>query len=373
MKKIVVAHGHSSLEILHSLTPLILSIYQKKDWKWKFIDYKFFNLNKENGDLLILVRKFHNKKIDNQNMIEELIKLKKNFSKIIYFDDSASPSMIHFCIFPYVDSYWKRSILKNKNLYYNKYYGGRVFSDYYHNNFGINDNKIIFNPLANKETNFEKLKIAWNIGIGIYPLKEIGIFNNFSPIVRRLVSGVSILPSTKFLYKFTDHSWSKMKKNLLNSVDIKKKILKISARFSGSDYTDSIGYQRTLVLNKIKNNNLFLKGKITKKKFINETYRVFGTFSAFGWGEICYRDFEACLGGSLLIKPDMSHLLSWPNIYMNNMYCSLNWDFENMDKIQDFFNSPIKAEEAVNQSREEYHNCLNTAPSRCVKLIEEII
>ena len=79
MKKIVVAHGHSSLEILHSLTPLILSIYQKKDWKWKFIDYKFFNLNKENGDLLILVRKFHNKKINNQQIIEELIKLKKNF------------------------------------------------------------------------------------------------------------------------------------------------------------------------------------------------------------------------------------------------------------------------------------------------------
>ena len=31
--------------------------------------------------------------------------------------------------------------------------------------------------------------------------------------------------------------------------------------------------------------------------------------SPFGWGEICYRDFEAALNGMLLIKPDMNTLI----------------------------------------------------------------
>ena len=30
--------------------------------------------------------------------------------------------------------------------------------------------------------------------------------------------------------------------------------------------------------------------------------------SPFGFGEICYRDFEAMLNGACLIKPDVSHL-----------------------------------------------------------------
>ena len=373
MKKIVVAHGHSSIEILHSLTPLILSVYEKIEWKWKFIDYKISNLFNQEGDLLILVRKYHNINTLPEDISKDFMKLKKNFSKIIYFDDSASPSMIDFDILSNVDSYWKRSLFKNQNLYFQKMYGGRLFSDYYHKNFKVIDNQIYFNKIANNKTNFDKIKIAWNIGIGVYPLKEIGIFNNFSPFVRRFISGVSILPSIKFLYKFTDYSWSKMKKNLLKPINIKKKILKVSARFSSNEYTNSIGFQRSLVLNKIKNNNLFLEGKIAKKKFVNETYKVFGTFSAFGWGEICYRDFEASLGGSLLIKPDMSHLLTWPNIYNDKMYCSIDWDLENLEKIQDFFDNPIKAEKAVNRSREEYYNCLNVVVSRCVKLIEEVI
>ena len=35
-------------------------------------------------------------------------------------------------------------------------------------------------------------------------------------------------------------------------------------------------------------------------------------FSPFGYGEVCWRDFEAMSTGAVLVKPDMSHLQARP-------------------------------------------------------------
>ncbi len=43
-------------------------------------------------------------------------------------------------------------------------------------------------------------------------------------------------------------------------------------------------------------------------------------FSPFGWGEFCYRDYEALLCGCNLIKPDMGHIDCVPYIQHEIMY-----------------------------------------------------
>ena len=104
-------------------------------------------MNNLEGDILILVRKFHKLDLSNdQNkdlMINELRSLKKNFSKLIYFDDSAAISHILFFITPYVDSYWVRGLLSNLNDYKKAFYGGRTYSQYYHDRYGICDQRNI--------------------------------------------------------------------------------------------------------------------------------------------------------------------------------------------------------------------------------------
>ena len=61
------------------------------------------------------------------------------------------------------------------------------------------------------------------------------------------------------------------------------------------------------------------------KELHNSKYAI----SPFGWGEICIRDFEAIVQGSVLIKPDVAHLETWPNIYLNGeTYLSIPWDLE---------------------------------------------
>jgi hypothetical protein len=55
--------------------------------------------------------------------------------------------------------------------------------------------------------------------------------------------------------------------------------------------------------------------------------------SPFGYGEICWRDFEAVLMGSLLVKPDMSHLRTEPDIFIpGETYVPVRWDFSDLEE-----------------------------------------
>ena len=50
------------------------------------------------------------------------------------------------------------------------------------------------------------------------------------------------------------------------------------------------------------------------------------SISPFGWGEINYRDYESLIYGSLLLKPNMSHIDTWPNLYRSDLFTSYHWD-----------------------------------------------
>ena len=95
----MIAHGHTSIEIFHSIVPFVLASKNNENYKFKFLNYNFKNIFKEQGDLLILIRKYHDGKTSDENIIYELQALRKNFTKIVYFDDSAATSIIFFVHF----------------------------------------------------------------------------------------------------------------------------------------------------------------------------------------------------------------------------------------------------------------------------------
>ncbi|HTU61421.1 MAG TPA: glycosyltransferase, partial [Polyangiales bacterium] len=56
-------------------------------------------------------------------------------------------------------------------------------------------------------------------------------------------------------------------------------------------------------------------------------------FSPFGYGEVCWRDYEAAMCGSLLLKPDMSHVETNPDIFRaGETYVPLRWDFADLEE-----------------------------------------
>jgi len=374
MKTIVVSHGHTSIEVLHSLTPILLAMSEMTEWKWKLVDYRFSNLDHEKGDLLIIIRKYHDGKTPDILIAEELSKLRRNFSRIIYFDDSAASSVVLFSVFPYVDRYWKRSCLNNHNLYKNAYYGGHLYSQYYHDHYDIDDyNEYFLNPVLTDDECLDKLQIAWNIGIGAYPTSNDRMLNRYYKLVRKITTAMTILPATWPVERIISEYIKDMKVVLSAEVSMKNKTRKISARFISANYRKSIGFQRELLLSKTIGNDMFLHGAIGKRDFTIETYNVMAMLSPFGWGEICYRDYEAVLGGSYLIKPDMKHLDTWPNIYQDGMYHSLDWSLSEVEELSFLFDQTDQVEESVNRARLMYQDSLGNMVERCIRMISQVI
>jgi hypothetical protein len=77
--------------------------------------------------------------------------------------------------------------------------------------------------------------------------------------------------------------------------------------------------------------------RIEKKAFMKELAASKICISPFGWGEICYRDFEIFIAGSLMIKPSLNHLISYPDVFIENeTYIPISWDAGDLtQKIQD--------------------------------------
>ncbi len=55
--------------------------------------------------------------------------------------------------------------------------------------------------------------------------------------------------------------------------------------------------------------------------------------SPFGYGEICWRDFEAVVQGAVLVKPDVSHVDTEPDVFVpNETYVPVRWDLADLEE-----------------------------------------
>ena len=115
------------------------------------------------------------------------------------------------------------------------------------------------------------------------------------------------------------------------------------------------------LLRKLDNSNSIIGGKVNKKEYLNELSLSKLSISPFGFGEICYRDFESILNKCLLLKPNMSHLETYPDFFKERItYIPLNWDLEDtiltIEKcLQDFDSYHSVIENAFNLLQ-AYHN-----------------
>ena len=73
------------------------------------------------------------------------------------------------------------------------------------------------------------------------------------------------------------------------------------------------------------------KDRVSQQEYYDEMLRARMTVSPFGYGELCWRDFEAILCGSVLVKQDMLHIETWPNLFVpHETYVPVAWDFSNL-------------------------------------------
>ena len=245
--------------------------------------------------------------LDKAERIEIVKKIKIHCSKLVWLDTADSTGTCSFEVMPYVDLYLKKQILKDKSMYLNPIWGGRVFCQYYHDMLHLEDESITnkkFEPLGKQY--LDKLRVSWNVGVGDLFATRVQLFlHPYSRVVPKFISPVS------------------------------GKILDLQYR--GSSYSPVAGYQRqkclelVMGLNHISHSDALKR--IPKKEYIKEGQRAKAILSPFGWGEICGRDFEAFVYGATMIKPSMDHCVTYPDAYIDNLtYIPIKWDFSDFNE-----------------------------------------
>ena len=93
----------------------------------------------------------------------------------------------------------------------------------------------------------------------------------------------------------------------------------------------SVSFQRKSIVEILKD-RLQTK-KLNRFAFYREMKNSKIVLSPFGLGEITLKDFETFICGAVLMKPDMSHMYTWPNFYQKDIsYLSFDWDLKNLDE-----------------------------------------
>jgi hypothetical protein len=238
-----------------------------------------------------------------------------------------------------VDKYWKKQVLKDMTLYEREYYGARIYTDYYKNKFNFKNEKVqIVEPL--KKEYFGKLYVSWNIGLGPYST-NIRISN----IIRMLPW--SLKEKLNYTYKLKIWPPSDNRKSI---------------SFRGSrKYSNTINaFQRIRTIEKLKSKRVDTE-PISYKKYSDELRNSMISVSPFGYGEICFRDFEIILAGALLFKPSMEHLKTYPDIYVKNKtYVPFEWDFRDFnEKIDYLIDSPDMVKEISSAAMDRYKYLLS--------------
>jgi hypothetical protein len=75
------------------------------------------------------------------------------------------------------------------------------------------------------------------------------------------------------------------------------------------------------------------EGQVSRRRFFDEMRRSKLCFSPFGYGEVCWRDYEALFCGALLVKPRMDHVQLAPAIFIaGETYVDVEWDCSDLEE-----------------------------------------
>jgi hypothetical protein len=298
--------------------PLLVNKRRLRDLS---IDIKYYDRLKENiydCDVILLDSKyFMSLWQDRGHVLSILERIRRECEKVIWLDSTASTGTTHFQVLPYVDKYWKKQLLKDLKLYENNYYGARIYTDFYKNCFNLDEEEVArVEPIKSEYAG--KLSVSWNLGLGPYSANRR--FSNF----------MRLLPWT-VKEKFGFRNRIKMK-----SLTGSRKNL-VCFRGSSSYTNTALSFQRIKMIEMLKDRGIDTE-PVGYRKYAKELNNSQIAISPFGAGEICFRDYEIIILGTLLLKPSMDHLVTWPDIYVEGeTYAAMKWDLSDFNERIDYF------------------------------------
>lgn len=217
-------------------------------------------------------------------------------AKIVYLDWFAPTDLRQSYLFEICDAYVKKHVLKDREFYSNGF----------------------------ADTNLVEYEAQWNKSF--LAKRHEGIPKRM--IDKMLIVGWNFATDQKLLKEV--HTRRNCPKN--RSIDVHCRI------GGGNDRSTWYGHMRGRCIDaakKIDAGHVVVDTKFLEwKKYLNELSSSKICFSPFGYGEVCWRDFEAVSCGAVLVKQDMSHIETWPNLYIPyKTYIPVRWDLHDLNSV----------------------------------------
>ena len=226
--------------------------------------------------------------------------------RIVFVDTCDATSTPYLPLLPAVDLFVKPYLFRDTSLYLREYVGGYIFTDFLVKRLGWDIHGWGSVTRASKE-HLGKLRVGWSYGV--------------SRRYRALANLTSLLPMP----------WT------LRSTDVNR-------RFRPAERGVEEWYEqyRNMASKSVENLGTHVKisgyERVKYKRYLLELFTSKIALSPFGFGEVCFRDFEIVACGALLFKPDMTHISIKPDIFRpNETYVPIKWDFSDLAEKVDYY------------------------------------
>ena len=208
---------------------------------------------------------------------------------ICYLDWMAPIDVRHAGVLdPFIDSYITKQTFRNPSQFKAEFVGDSNLSDYYFRRMG----KPMSSSCYAFPEGFEaKLILGSNFG---FSPQMLDMFRHTMPAAQRRDIELHARMATKGVdwYRF-------MREEALQAA--------LAVRDAGV--------------------HCLIEGRVKRPAFFAEMRRSELCYSPFGYGEVCWRDYEAFATGAVLLKPNMSHVRTFPEVFLpGKTYVPLRWD-----------------------------------------------
>lgn len=276
-------------------------------------------------DMIFLKLSYRTDPADALAIVQTLERAAKG-RKLIYFDGDDDICIQWPEILPHVDAYVKKHAFRDRTRYLQKYAGKSNLHDYVHRKFNyVFTTRDYGNPWE------KQLMISES---GPVPAAYLD----------KILLGVDLAGD--------DVIW-----NLYHKVKAAKEIVpkEFDIIFRGAVTKGTIVYHLRGGIEPVlrEMEGLFRviipTERVPRDEYYREMMRSRICISPFGYGEICWRDYEAVLCRSLLIKPNMDHLETYPDIFKpHETYVPVEWDFSDLrEKCEYYLKNDTERERIV--------------------------
>jgi hypothetical protein len=373
---------YDRISVFHTLAPWILGLH-RQGWaaavedaggalpatppRITFTDDPEWCLRRDRNEYLIIVRRYLKPPVTD---LDEMVRLRARYRRIFFLNGNAGGGLHRPEVLPYVDRFYNKALFTDHALYQNELYGGELFTHRNQEEYGIQDQDPVI-PGALTASDLTKLHLHWNIGVGDFPRKRV--LQRLGVALARAPGG-GPSPARAVMHR----------REMLDPappapVPAGSVRYDVNARLGTPGYP-TIAYHRKRLSGILDDASqrrgwTVARDRVSPRQYLVDMQRSRVTFSPFGWGEVCFRDFEAVRAGSLLVKPDMSHLRTWPDIFVpGETYVPVRWDGSDLEEtISTYLENETTRNRIVAAAHQRFREQLQDVPRRAAELLAELV